>query len=421
MGSEIPGLYKMDQKARKKAVMEAASLDEADMAGFDPGTASMKVLDGMIENVIGSFSLPIGVATNFRINSRDVLVPMATEEPSVVAAASKAAKIALARGGFKASSHQQVMIGQVQMLDVPDPSRAAKAILSSEREVLELAITKDAVLVKNRGGAKGLTVRVIGSSAGTMLIIHLLVDCRDAMGANAVNTMTEAVAPMLEHLTGGRALLRVISNLAVERISSASAVFPAEELGGPRGVKAITEAQAFADADIFRAATHNKGIMNGVSAVVRATGNDTRAAEAAAHSYAAISGHYSPLTSYRVGKDGDLVGTIVLPTPAGTMGGATNVHPAAKASLKLLGVRSASELGEVLASVGLAQNLAALRALSGEGIQKGHMRLHARNLALQAGAAPEEVDEVVKGLQAGITVSASRASEILENMRRKSA
>jgi len=213
----------------------------------------------------------------------------------------------------------------------------------------------------------------------------------------------------------------VISNLAVERISSASAVFPAEELGGPRGVKAITEAQAFADADIFRAATHNKGIMNGVSAVVRATGNDTRAAEAAAHSYAAISGHYSPLTSYRVGKDGDLVGTIVLPTPAGTMGGATNVHPAAKASLKLLGVRSASELGEVLASVGLAQNLAALRALSGEGIQKGHMRLHARNLALQAGAAPEEVDEVVKGLQAGITVSASRASEILENMRRKSA
>ncbi|MCU0800003.1 MAG: hydroxymethylglutaryl-CoA reductase, degradative [Candidatus Thermoplasmatota archaeon] len=417
MGSVIPGLYKKDPDARKKAVAEASGLTKDDLrALFDPALQD-PVLEGMVENVIGSFHLPLGVATGFQVNGRDVLVPMVTEEPSVIAAASKGAQMARVRGGFTAWSTEQIMIGQVQLTDLKDPAKAAVAVNLKKDEVLSLADEKDPLLVKAGGGARELEVRILEHPAGTMLVVHLLVDCRDAMGANAVNTMAEAVAPLLEDITGGRAVLRILSNLATRRLSSAKAIFPKEELGGDEGVSSILKAFFLSQADPYRAATHNKGIMNGIDAVVLATGNDTRAVEAGAHAYASLSGRYSPLTSFHRDGKGDLIGEITVPTAVGVVGGATKVHPAAKASLKLMGVTTARELGEVLASVGLAQNIAALRALSLEGIQKGHMRLHARNLAIQAGARPDEVDVLVDAMVVDGDINASRASELLATSR----
>jgi hydroxymethylglutaryl-CoA reductase len=417
LGSVIPGLYKKDPDARKKAVAEASGLTKDDLrALFDPALQD-PVLEGMVENVIGSFHLPLGVATGFQVNGRDVLVPMVTEEPSVIAAASKGAQMARVRGGFTAWSTEQIMIGQVQLTDLKDPAKAAVAVNLKKDEVLSLADEKDPLLVKAGGGARELEVRILEHPAGTMLVVHLLVDCRDAMGANAVNTMAEAVAPLLEDITGGRAVLRILSNLATRRLSSAKAIFPKEELGGDEGVSSILKAFFLSQADPYRAATHNKGIMNGIDAVVLATGNDTRAVEAGAHAYASLSGRYSPLTSFHRDGKGDLIGEITVPTAVGVVGGATKVHPAAKASLKLMGVTTARELGEVLASVGLAQNIAALRALSLEGIQKGHMRLHARNLAIQAGARPDEVDVLVDAMVVDGDINASRASELLATSR----
>ncbi|HEY1197269.1 MAG TPA: hydroxymethylglutaryl-CoA reductase, degradative [Thermoplasmata archaeon] len=428
--SEIPGFYKRTVAERRAFVREWAGLTEEEARAFefppgiDPGT-----VDRMIENVIGVMPLPLGIATNFRINGRDYLVPMAIEEPSVVAAASNAAKVARAGGGFTASTTAPVMIGQVQILDVPDPAAARLRILHHREELLAAANALDPVLVKFGGGAKDIEVRIVPSPRGTMVIAQLLVDARDAGGMNAVNTMCEALAPELARLAGGRVVLRIISNLAIHRLARAHATFPAEllkdETGtGPEVVDSILDAYAFALADPFRCATHNKGIMNGVSAVVVATGNDFRAIESGAHSYAAWMAAdegnvIRPLTTYEKDKDGNLVGTIEIPVPVGLIGGATAVHPTAKANVKVLGVKSARELGEVLASVGLAQNFAALRALATEGIQRGHMELHARNLAVSAGARPDEVDRVVERLVKDHQVRFDRAKAILEELRGK--
>jgi len=427
--SEVPGFYKRTIAERRAFAREWAGLTEEEARAFEfpPGLDPLLV-DRMIENVIGVMPVPLGVATNFRINAKDYLVPMAIEEPSVVAAASNAAKVARAAGGFFAQSTAPVMIGQVQVLHVPDPAAARLKILDRKEELLAAANAKDPVLVKFGGGAKDLEVRILPTPRGPMLIVHLLVDARDAGGMNAVNTMCEALAPEFARLTGGKVVLRIISNLAIHRLARARATFPAELLktetaSGPEVVDAILDAYAFAVADPFRCATHNKGIMNGISAVVLATGNDFRAIESGAHTYAAWTAGGAgaivrPLTTYEKDADGNLVGTIEFPAPVGLIGGATAVHPTAKANVKLLGVTSARELGEVLASVGLAQNFAALRALATEGIQRGHMELHARNLAVSAGARPDEVDRVVAQLLADHQIRFDRAKAILEAIRR---
>ena len=426
--SEVPGFYKRTIEERRAFLKEWAHLTDEELRAFEfPPGIEPGLVDRMIENVVGVMPLPLGVATNFRINGRDYLIPMAIEEPSVVAAASNAAKVARAAGGFLAQTTAPVMIGQVQILDVPDPAAARLSLLHHRDELLAAANAKDPVLVKFGGGAKDLEVRILPSPRGTMVIAHLLVDARDAGGMNAVNTMCEALAPEFARLTGGRVVLRIISNLAVHRLARAHATFPAELLktetaSGPEVVDAILDAYAFAVADPFRCATHNKGIMNGVSAVVVATGNDFRAIESGAHTFAAWKGAdggavVRPLTTYEKDKDGNLVGTIEIPAPVGLIGGATAVHPTAKANVKVLGVKSARELGEVLASVGLAQNFAALRALATEGIQRGHMELHARNLAVSAGATPEEVDRVVERLVENHQVRFDRAKAIIEELR----
>jgi hydroxymethylglutaryl-CoA reductase len=374
----------------------------------------------MIENVIGTMPLPLGVAVNFVINGKEVLIPMAIEEPSVVAAASNAAKMARDAGGFEAHTTEPVMIGQIQLVDVPDPSTAKERILEMKNELLEFCNAKDPVLVKFGGGARDVEVRVLDTLQGPMVIVHLLVDCRDAMGANAVNTMAEAAAPLLEEATGGRAYLRIISNLADRRLARARATFSKEAIGGDEVVEGILQAYAFAAADPYRSATHNKGIMNGIDAVVIATGNDWRAIESGAHAYAARDGHYSPLTTYERDANGDLVGSIEVPLAVGLVGGATAVHPTAKANVKLLGVKTAQELAQIIAAVGLAQNFAALRALATEGIQRGHMSLHARNIAVTVGATLDEVDEVVRRLIEEKAVRMDRAEAILKEMRGES-
>lgn len=428
--SEIPGFYKRTVEERRKVVREWAGLTEAEARaydfppGIDPGT-----IERMVENVIGTFPLPLGVATNFRVNGKDYLVPMAIEEPSVIAAASNSAKVTRAHGGFRAQTSTPVMIGQIQVLDVVDPAAARLRILAERESLLAAANAKDPMLVKFGGGARELEVRIIPSPRGTMLVVHLMVDARDAGGMNAVNTMCEALAPTVAKLAGGRVVLRIISNLAIYRVARATATFPAAALAtenatGPEVVEAILDAYTLAAVDPFRCATHNKGIMNGVSAVVVATGNDFRAIESGAHSYAAYlareGGTLRPLTTYEKDPHGDLVGTIELPTAVGLIGGATAVHPTAKVNVKLLGVTGAQELGQVLACVGLAQNFGALRALATEGIQRGHMSLHARNIAATAGAAPAEVDAVVERLIAEHAIRIDRAREVLEEMRRRS-
>ncbi|MFQ6105743.1 MAG: hydroxymethylglutaryl-CoA reductase, degradative, partial [Candidatus Hydrothermarchaeaceae archaeon] len=374
MKSRISGFYKLTPEERMEIVKEFADLsDEEAEAIQSTGALSTAKADKMIENVIGTVEIPLGIATNFKINGRDYLIPMATEEPSVVAAASNAARIARVRGGFRATSTEPGMIGQIQVTNLKNAAKAGRKILANKKKILELANKQDAILVKLGGGAKDLEARLINTQAGKMLILHLIIDCRDAMGATVVNTMTEAVAPLVEELTEGRVYLRIVSNLAVYRLARASAVFDKKAVGGSEVVDGILRAHAFAAADKYRCTTHNKGIMNGVTAVALATGNDTRAVEAGAHAYASISGNYQPLTKYRKNRRGDLAGEIEFPVAVGIVGGNTSVNPVARASLKIIGAKSAGELGEVMASVGLAQNFAALRALASEGIQRGHM------------------------------------------------
>jgi len=415
--SRIPGFYKLSMKERAQKVREICGLsDEQVQAIFKTGTLPPEQADRMIENVIGTIELPFAVATNFLINGKDLLIPMAIEEPSVVAAASNAAKMAREGGGFWAEGGEPVMIGQIQVCGLPDPYAKSVEVLRHRAEILALANEQDPMLVSAGGGAIGLECRVVESPRGRMLIVHLLVDTRDAMGANAVNTMAEAVAPYVAEITGGKIYLRIVSNLATSRLTRAWAVFPKQELGGEDVVEAILWAHAFAEADPYRAATHNKGIMNGVVAVALATMNDTRALEAGAHAYAALGGRYKPLTRWEKNFSGDLVGSVEMPLAVG-LRAATAVHPVAKAAVAILGVKTAQELSQVMAAVGLAQNLAALRALATEGIQRGHMSLHARNVAILAGAKGDEVDALAEALASEGKVRLDRAKEMLSRMR----
>ena len=411
--STIASFYKLPVEERLRIVKEFASLTSEEAQTLANGTMPSATAQRMIENVISMFPIPLGIATNFLVNGRDYLVPMAIEEPSVVAAASNAAKMARPTGGFTATSTEPVMISQIQIVKCPSPKDAEKEILSARKEILEKANQQDPTLVTMGGGAKDVRVRILQSQVGTLVIVELLVDCRDAMGANVVNTMAEAVAPVLEKISKGQARLRIISNLADRRIAKAATTVSKEALGGEDIVDGIVEAYAFAAADPYRCATHNKGVMNGVTAVCLATGNDTRAIEAGAHAYAARSGHYSPLTIWKKDSNGNLVGTIEIPAAVGIIGGVTAVHPMAKICLKVLGVKTARELGEVMASVGLAQNMAALRALAAEGIQKGHMSLHARNIAAMAGAQGDLIDLVADKMVAERKIRLDRARELL--------
>jgi hydroxymethylglutaryl-CoA reductase len=419
--SRIPGFYKLDPESRFLKLLEFSGLPAEQLQPLQGTDARMaSIADRMIENAVGTFSIPLGVAANFQVNGIDYLVPMATEEPSVVAAASNAALISREKGGFHTSSTDPVMIAQVQVLDVADPHGARLRLLEARDELLALANAQDPLLVQLGGGARGIEVRLLESGDFRCVVLHLQVDVRDAMGANAVNTMAEALAPRIAAIARGRSLLRILSNKADLRLVRARAVFDAEKLGGPEVVDGIVEASRFAAADPYRAATHNKGIMNGISAVVLATGNDTRAIEAGAHCHACRDGRYTSLSYFEKDADGNLVGTIELPLAVGLVGGATKTHPAAQAAVKLLAVKSAVQLAEVTAAVGLAQNMAALRALATEGIQRGHMSLHARNVAAAAGAAESEIGALVEGLVADGHVRLDRAQQLLAELRAES-
>jgi len=415
--SRIPGFYDLPLDRRLDRVLEAAGLEAA--AGRPFPTLTAEQADHMIENAIGVFGLPLGIALNFVVNGRDLLVPMAIEEPSVVAGASFMAKLARDAGGFEAETTAPEMIGQIQILDVPDVEAAQRALRQEKAAILAQADKVDPVLTRLGGGARDLEIRWLESTpSGPMLVLHLIYDTRDAMGANAVNTAVERLQPLIEGITGGRVHLRILSNLADRRLARARCRIPAasfthadfEGMGVARG---IVEASAFAEADPYRAATHNKGIMNGVDAVVIATGNDWRAVEAGAHAYAARTGRYSALSQWRLDGDGTLEGTLEMPLAIGIVGGATRVHPLAQFALRLMGVETARELAEVVVSVGLAQNLAALRALATEGIQRGHMQLHARQVAIAAGAHGEDVEAVARLMVAEGTVRLDRAQEWL--------
>ncbi len=426
--SRLPGFYNrpLDERARVVAAWAELTTEEAAVLRGAMGLDAHRA-DAMIENVVGLHALPLGIATNFVVNGRDVLIPMVIEEPSVVAGASLAAKLARAGGGFRANADPPVMIGQIQLVDVADVRAARMEILAHRQALLALADEVDPVLKALGGGARELRVRVLEATpAGPMVVVHLLYDVRDAMGANAVNTACERLAPRLERITGGRAYLRILSNLADRRLARAHVVIPVSALTfrdfeGAAVARGIELAWAFAAADPYRAATHNKGIMNGIDAVTLATGNDWRAVEAGAHAYAARDGRYRPLSTWRRDGQGNLVGTLELPLALGTVGGATRVHPTARVALKILGVRTAQELAEVVVSVGLAQNLAALRALATEGIQRGHMALHARQVAIAAGAVGDEVAAVAEAMIAEGTIRVDRAEAVLRQLRASAA
>ena len=426
--SRIPGFYNLPLGERLDKLAEAAGLTPDDLAAFrTPGGLTVDQADHMVENAVGTHALPLGIGLNFVVNGREVLVPMAIEEPSVVAGASFMAKLARAAGGFQAEASAPEMIGQMQVLDVPDLPLARLALLEQKANLLAEADAIDPVLKKLGGGARDLEVRIIEDSPiGAFLVVHLIYDVRDAMGANAVNTACERLAAHIEAITGGRVHLRILSNLADRRLARARCTIPVTELAfetvgrdtissytGEQVRDGIIEAWAFAAVDPYRAATHNKGIMNGVDAVVIASGNDWRAIEAGAHAYAAHSGRYTSLSTWGQDTEGNLVGTLEMPMAVGIVGGATKVHPTAKAALKLMGVKTAAELAEIIVSVGLAQNLAALRALATEGIQRGHMSLHARQVAIAAGAGGDMIEKVAAQMVAEKMVRIDRAEEIL--------
>jgi len=418
--SRIPGFYKLSMEERLRRIAEYANLTEEEiMLLKKEGNLNFKTADLMIENVIGTMAYPFAVAVNFLINNKDYIVPMVIEETSVVAAASNAAKVMRRDGGIKATTTGPVMIGQIQLVDVKDPWYTRMVILDHKDEIMRIANEQDPILVKLGGGAKDVEVRVIDTPKGPMVITHLIVDVRDAMGANAVNTMSEKVAPFIERITGGKVYLRIISNLAVKRLVRAWVRVYKEDIGGEEVVDGIINAWAFAAGDPYRAATHNKGIMNGVIAVALATAQDHRAIEAGAHAYAARTGRYLPLSVWEKDENGNLVGSLEMPMAVGLVGGATRVHPIARIALKILGVKTASELSEVMGAVGLAQNFAALRALATEGIQKGHMRLHARNIAVMAGATGNLIDKVAEIMVRDNKIRFDYAKELIEKLSRE--
>ncbi len=418
--SRIPGFYKLSVEERLRIVKEWAGLSDEEVELLrNFGSLGEKTADIMIENVIGGMTYPFAVAVNFRVNGRDVLVPMVIEEPSVVAAASNGARFMREGKGIISIATEPIMIGQIHVVGVDNPYYRAFKILESKDEILKIATDAcDKILLKLGGGPRDLEVRVLDTEVGKTICVHILVDVRDAMGANTVNTIAEAVAPTIERITGGRVVLRIISNLADKRLVRAMAVVSKEAIG-EEVVDGIIEAWAIAAADPYRAATHNKGIMNGIIAVALATAQDHRAIEAGAHAYAARSGRYTTLTRWGKNERGDLVGILEMPMAVGMVGGAIRTHPIARIALKILGVKTAKELAEIMGAVGLAQNFAALRALVTEGIQRGHMKLHARNLAVMAGAPPDMVDLVVEKLIREGRISFDRAKEIVEELMSK--
>lgn len=418
--STLPNFRSLSPTERLAFVSKAVGLDDSQYALLaKPGALSLSTADGMIENVIGTFELPMAVAGYFQINGKDVIVPMAVEEPSIVAAASFMAKLARDAGGFRTSSTGPLMRAQVQVLDVSDPHGARLSILKHREELIELANARDKVLNGLGGGCKDIEVHVFTETPrGAMVVAHLIVDVRDAMGANTVNTMAESVAGRVEEITGGKVRLRILSNLADLRLARAQVRYSSEtlktsEYSGEEVIDGVVDACLFAAIDPYRAATHNKGIMNGIDPVIVATGNDWRAVEAGAHAYACRGGRYTSLTTWEKANNGDLVGTIEMPMPVGLVGGATKTHPLARLALKIMDVKSAQELGEIAVAVGLAQNMGALRALSTEGIQRGHMALHARNIAIAVGATGSDIDWVVKKMIAAKDVRTDLAAALL--------
>ncbi len=415
--SSIPKFFEKTRKERLDIVKNFASLSDEELKLLEniDGGISFENADKMVENAIGTFSLPLGIATNFKINGKDYVIPMVIEEPSVIAAASKGAKVARVLGGFEVEADESYSIGQIQLLDV-NISKAIENITKSTDEILEIANSKSNTLSKMGKGAKEVSCKEIHTPAGEMLIVELLIDVGDAMGANITNTMCEAVSPFIEKITGGRALLRILSNYSTRRIAKAKAVFEKEAVGGEDVVNNIILAYQFADNDVFRAVTHNKGIMNGIIAVANATGQDSRAIEAAANAYAASSGKYRSLSKWIKDENGNLVGSLELPLSVGIVGGIANVHPIAKICKKILGVSSAQELACIMTAAGLAQNYSAIKALATEGIQKGHMRLHARNLAAAAGATNEQIDRIVQKMIEENKISLDKAKELVKEI-----
>lgn len=422
--SQINSFYKKSIAERRAILTEATDLSEADNKLLASAKSlSLEQANHMIENVVSIFNLPLGIATNFLINKKDYLIPMVIEEPSVVAACSFAAKMFRRGEGFTTSSDSPIMIGQIQILDLADIQEAINKLEANKTKLLTEVDNISGSIVKRGGGARDIEFRVLENDViGNMLVLHLLMDTQDAMGANAINTALEHIAPTVIEISGGRVNLRILSNLSDKRKAKAEGIIPAKAFHDDKQkaeeiINAIVEASIFAEIDPYRATTHNKGIMNGIDAVVIATGNDWRAIEAGAHAYAARSGSYSSLTKWRKTESGDLHGEIELPLAVGIVGGATKVHPMAQVALKILGVESAMELAEVMAAVGLAQNFAAIRALATDGIQKGHMRMHSRQLAVAAGATPENVTTIAQQLVEEKNIRLERAKQLVNEMQ----
>jgi hydroxymethylglutaryl-CoA reductase len=413
------GFYKLSTEERLAKIRKFnPNITEEDISLFlKTGPLDLSTINRMIENAIGILPVPLGLGVNFLINNKLYAVPMAIEEPSVIAAASSAAKLTLETGGFQTSSTAQLMYGQIQIVDIANPKNAVKKILEHKEKIIEIANANHPTLVSHGGGARDLRTRILETKSGEMVICEIIADCQDAMGANTMSAMAEETAPLIEELTKGRVLLRILSNFSDQRLASASCIVKKEALGGEQVVDDIITANAFAENDPYRAATHNKGIMNGISAVVQATGNDTRAIEAGIHAYAARNGQYSSLTSWLKNTNGDLEGKLIVPLALGTIGGATKSNPIAKVALKILNVKHASDLAQIIAAVGLAQNLGALRALVTAGIINGHMKLHAKNVAISAGAKGSSIDQIAQKMIQEENVKFSRAKELLSELK----
>lgn len=420
--SRLSGFYKLDQQQRLQVLQAFANLDENTLSHLtNTGNTRFELVDRLVENAIGVMNVPLGIATNLRVDGRDVLVPMATEESSVIAAVGNAARQCRDSGGIFTSFSGPLMIAQVQLVNVSDPWAARARLLEQREQIAAVCNATDPLLVKLGGGFRELEIRLLDSRSGPLLIVHLIIDTRDAMGANAVNSMAEKAAPELARIAGGQHHLRILSNLADRRLARARAVWPKEAIGGAEVAAGILLAAHFAEADAYRAATHNKGIMNGISAVTLATGNDTRAIEAGAHAYAARSGQYQPLSRFELTAEGDISGSLEVPLALGLVGGATKAHPTAQACLAILGISSAEELARIVAAVGLAQNFSALKALATTGIQQGHMALHAQNIALAAGAVGEEIEQLARTMVEQKTIRQDFAEQLLAELRNPSA
>jgi len=415
--SDISGFYKLSMEERQKLLSSLANLNQDEMKILkELGYFTPTQIDTLIENVVGSYQLPFGLALNFKINDKDYIIPMVIEEPSVVAAASNAARMARKHGGFHSEEVKSIMISQIQITQVKDIEASKKSLQENKEKLLKIANEQDPMLNELGGGARDIEIREINTNRGKMIILHLLVNVLDAMGANVVNTMAEAISPSIEEISGGKVYLRIVSNLATHRLARCRATFDKEMLGGEEVVEGILNAYEFALADPYRATTHNKGIMNGIVALTLATGNDTRAIEAGSHAYASLSGQYSPLTKFKLDSEGNLVGEIEVPLALGIIGGMTKIHPMARIALKILNLKSASELSQVGAALGLAQNVAALRALASEGIQKGHMALHSRNIAKVAGVPDELLEKVAQEMIKEKKIRVDYAKQILQRL-----